>query len=117
MSDSGSAGQPPSGGAEEVLRYLMESDDHVLTTSEVADGVGVARKTALRRLSELAERGAVERKEVGEGKSVWWVSPSGQGTAAPAAPLRRLVGALDEETAAAARARSAEWRESVDEEL
>ncbi|MFB6296736.1 MAG: helix-turn-helix domain-containing protein [Halobacteriales archaeon] len=114
---SGTGGRPESVTAEEILRYLRRSDEHVLTTPEVADGLGVSRRTALRRLSDLAEEGLVERKDVGGRASVWWVREPTIESDAPAAPLRQLVGALDEETAAEARERSNTWREAFDDEL
>lgn len=115
MSDSG--GRPASVSDEEILRYLRESDDRVLTTREVADGLNVSRRTALRRLSDLADADRVGRKDVGGRSSVWWPIEDEAESTAPASPLRRLVGALDEEAAAKARARSDAWRAELDDEL
>ncbi|WP_415383557.1 winged helix-turn-helix transcriptional regulator [Halosimplex sp. TS25] len=74
MSDSG--GRPQSVTDEDILRYFRESGEHVLTTSEVADGVDVSRRTALRRLARLADEGAVRRKDVGDRSAVWWLPDS-----------------------------------------
>jgi PAS domain S-box-containing protein len=46
-----------------------------LTTPEVADALGVERRTAYERLRTLADRGAVETKETGANSRVWWRPP------------------------------------------
>lgn len=71
MSDRG--GRPRSVSDEEILEVFRESDEYVLTTAEVADELGVSRRTALRRLSGLADEGTVERKNVGDRSAVWWL--------------------------------------------
>lgn len=71
MSDSG--GRPQSVSDEEIVRYFRESDEVVLTTSEVADAVDVSRRTALRRLSRLVEAETLGRKDVGDRSAVWWL--------------------------------------------
>lgn len=110
-----SGGRPRTVTDDEIVRTLRESGEHVLTTAEVADTLDVSRRTALRRLSALAEEGRIERKDVGKRSAVWWATD--EEPAAPAAPLRRLVGALDADAADEARARSRAWRESFDEEM
>lgn len=49
----------------EILNVIRKSDDPVVTTSEVAEGVDVTRQAALYRLDNLKERGILEKKEVG----------------------------------------------------
>ncbi len=110
-----SGGRPRTVSDDEIVRYLRESGERVLTTAEVADGVDVAHRTALRRLSTLADEGRIERKDIGERTAVWWATD--EESAAPAAPLRRLIGALDADAADEARARSRAWRQSFDEEM
>lgn len=110
-------GRPQSVTDEQIIRYLRESGEHVLTTAEVADEVDVSRRTALRRLTALADDGRIERKDIDDRRTVWWATASPSTPEAPAAPLRRLVGQLNAEAADTARARSQEWRESFDEEM
>lgn len=100
----------------DVLEALRDHPDPVTTTSELAEALGVSSETVRRHLSELHEQGLVERKTVGARAVVWWALDVDDSTA-PAAPLRRLVGLLDEETAAAARERSRAWREAFDAEI
>jgi len=71
MSDSG--GRPTSASDEEVLRYLQNTDERVVTTPEVAEALNVSRRTALRRLSNLADEGLIERKDIGGRSAVWWM--------------------------------------------
>ncbi|MFW6382491.1 MAG: helix-turn-helix transcriptional regulator [Haloferacaceae archaeon] len=110
-----SGGRPRTVTDDEIVRYLRESGERVLTTSEVAEGLDVSRRTAQRRLSALDEEGRVSRKDVGARGAVWWTTEGASDT--PAAPLRRLVGALGPAAAADARERSDAWRESFDDEL
>ena len=100
----------------DVLEALREHPDPVATTSELAEVLNVSSETARRHLSELHERGLVDRKTVGARAVVWWALDAEDSTA-PAAPLRRLVGLLDDDSAAAARERSQEWREAFDDEI
>lgn len=46
-----------------------------LTTSEVAQSLGIGRRGAYDRLDRLAERGRVETKKVGASARVWWRPP------------------------------------------
>jgi predicted ArsR family transcriptional regulator len=50
------------------------SDQEPRTAKEVADELGCVRRTAYNKLSELAERGDLERKKVGGRAVVWWRS-------------------------------------------
>lgn len=100
----------------DVLEALREQPDPVATAGELAEVLNVSSETARRHLSELHEQGLVDRKTVGARAVVWWALDTDDSTA-PAAPLRRLVGLLDEDAAAAARERSREWRETFDDEI
>ncbi|MFC7135351.1 MULTISPECIES: MarR family transcriptional regulator [Salinibaculum] len=55
-----------------VLDVLASTDDPVLTSSEVAEAIGVSSETARRKLTELHDQGLVKRKEVGARAVVWW---------------------------------------------
>jgi predicted ArsR family transcriptional regulator len=108
-------GRPQTVSDDDIVRYLRETDERVVSTSEAAEALDVSTRTALRRLSELADEGRIGRKDLGERSTVWWALDDAP--EAPATPLRRLVGAVDAKAAAAARERSDAWRQSVDEEL
>jgi DNA-binding transcriptional ArsR family regulator len=99
----------------DVLEALREQPDPVATAGELAEALDVSSETARRHLSELHEQGLVDRKTVGARAVVWWALDTDDSTA-PAAPLRRLVGLLDED-AAAAREHSRDWREAFDDEI
>lgn len=43
-----------------------------LTASEVAEEIGVVRRTAYNKLSELEEQGELRKKKVGGRAVVWW---------------------------------------------
>lgn len=111
-----SGGRPRTVTDEEIVRALRESGEHVLTTGEVAEMVAVSRRTALRRLTSLAEAGRVGRKDASDRASVWW-AVTDETTESPTGALRSIAGMLTEEQADEARARSEAWREEFDERL
>jgi predicted ArsR family transcriptional regulator len=100
----------------DVLEALREQPDPVATAGELAEALNVSSETARRHLSELHEQELVDRKTVGARAVVWWAIDTVDSTA-PAAPLRRLVGLLDDDAAATARERSQDWREAFDDEI
>ncbi|WP_255150255.1 helix-turn-helix domain-containing protein [Halorarius halobius] len=55
---------------EDVLAVF--SDHEPRTTTEVAETLDVARRTALNKLDELVERGDLRRKKVGGRAVVFW---------------------------------------------
>ena len=112
-----SGGRPPSVTDDSILRALRESGEHVLTTPEIAEAVDVSRRTALRRLSALAEAGLVGRKEVGGRAIVWWPLRTESETESPIEALLSISGMLEETTADDAQARSEAWREEFDDQL
>lgn len=50
----------------EILNVIRQTNDPVVTTSEVAEGVGVTRQAALYRLDKLTDRDILEKKRVGK---------------------------------------------------
>ena len=48
------------------------TDHEPLTAKEVAEDLGVVRRTAYNKLSDLEERGDLRRKKVGSRAVVWW---------------------------------------------
>jgi biotin operon repressor len=115
----GKPGPRPEVTAEDVLDLFREREDasEPLTAPEVADRLGCSRRTALKRLHALADSGEVVSKKVGGRSLVWWIPDTNSDKTAPAAPLRDLVGMLDEGEAERARERSREWREEFDREM
>lgn len=61
---------------EEILRHFMESEDPVLSTTEVADRLGFSNSGAWTRLDNLEDRGLIFNKKVGQ-TNIWWISSDG----------------------------------------
>ncbi|WP_228842284.1 hypothetical protein [Halococcus agarilyticus] len=101
---------------EDVLAVFDDRDDAAepLTAPEVAEALGASRRTVFNRLDDLHDRGELASKKVGGRSRVWWIPDD---EAAPAAPLKRLVGLLDDEAADRAEQRQREWREGFDREI
>jgi predicted ArsR family transcriptional regulator len=53
------------------------SDHEPRTAKEIADALNVSRRTALNKLSELVDRGDLQRKKVGGRAVVFWKAASG----------------------------------------
>lgn len=116
----GTPGPEPEVTAEDVIAAFREREDPAepLTAPELAERLDCSRRTALKRLHELADRGVVVGKKVGGRSRVWWIPGDTDGEdEAAAAPLQDLAGMLDEDEADRARERSREWRERFDGEL
>lgn len=70
--------------AEEVLAVIEESDERVLSTTEIteacqerSDSDGPVQRTVFRRLSDLKEDGKIESKEY-KVLTLWWAKGSGE---------------------------------------
>ena len=111
-------GPEPEVTEEDVLEVFEERRDasEPLTASDVADALGCSRRTALTRLNDLAERGTLEKKQVGARAGVYWVAER-EVDHAPAEPLRALTDMMDGDEAARVRERSKTWREDFDEDI
>lgn len=96
-----------------ILQVFVDADAPVLTAREVADQLPISRSGVHPRLRNLAECGRLSRKEVGGRAVVWWIEGDAE-TAAPAAPLKQLVGMLDPEAADRSEKRASEWRDRFD---
>jgi len=48
------------------------TDNEPRTAKEVAEELGVVRRTAYNKLSDLEERGDLRKKKVGSRAVVWW---------------------------------------------
>jgi len=74
MADSpDTGGRNPRVTDRELLAVFRESDDPVLSTSEVADAVPIQRRATLSRLRSLEEQGELESKQIGGRNTVWWL--------------------------------------------
>ena len=72
------AGRDKTVGDERFLQILLEADDPVLGTTEIADIVGFSTNTgAQNRLDELEDRGLVGSKRIGNGLA-WWITDRGR---------------------------------------
>ncbi|PSQ03656.1 hypothetical protein BRC97_13115 [Halobacteriales archaeon QS_6_71_20] len=71
-------GNTPGESLRETIRPFVESGEP-RTTPEVAEELGVGRRTAYARLERLVEAGRLRTKKVGANARVWWRPPSGDG--------------------------------------
>ena len=111
-------GPEPEVTERDVLGVFEERRDtsEPLTASDVADALDCSRRTALTRLNDLAERGDLEKKQVGARAAVYWIAER-DADYAPAEPLRALTDMMDADEAARVRERSEAWREDFDEDI
>lgn len=101
----------------DLIETIARATEPVVTASELAEELPIGRRAVRERLLDLHERGLVDRKDVGARAVVWWLVDDEGSDPAPAAPLKGLVGMLDEEGAARVRERSREVRASINEEV
>lgn len=75
----GDRGPDPSVSPEEVINAFVDQDDpcEPLTTAEVADILGIAKRTALKQLNRAEEQTRLRSKKVGGRARVWWL-PHGE---------------------------------------
>lgn len=103
---------------DDVVAVLTERDEP-LTGKEVGEELGISNRSALDKLNSLEEKGNVERKKVGAGAVVWWLSDEQRVRGGPVGPLFDLVGLFgdDDEAADRSRKRSEEWGEEFDQQM
>lgn len=58
---------------EEIISVFQESEDPVLTATEIADKLDMTRQGVKYRLDQLEDRGRVGRKKVGSRAVAWWL--------------------------------------------
>lgn len=63
---------------EEVLIAMRDVQAPFVTVGDVAEAVGCSRETARRKLTDLHEEGAINRREIGASAVVWWVPDDGK---------------------------------------
>ncbi|WP_123619559.1 transcriptional regulator [Halorubrum sp. CSM-61] len=56
----------------EVREFLERNRKPFVTTTNVAEGLGITRQYAHDRLTELVENDEIERTKVGAKAVVWW---------------------------------------------
>ncbi|WP_049999302.1 helix-turn-helix domain-containing protein [Halococcus sediminicola] len=61
---------------ERVLAVLADADDPFMATGDVADALDCSPEAARLKLTELADRGDVERRNVRGAVVVWWPASS-----------------------------------------
>lgn len=71
MSDG--PGRAPTVSDDEILNVFRQSEDPVLTATEVSQQLPIGRRGALKRLQDLADRGLLQEKKVGSGSRIWWL--------------------------------------------
>lgn len=54
------------------IRAMVEHPDPVVTAPELAEKIDVTQQAAHSKLSDMLERGLVEKKQVGARAAVWW---------------------------------------------
>ena len=101
---------------EDILSAIDRAHAPIVTASELAEELPIGRGALRERLLDLEDRTLVDRKTVGARAVVWWLVDTDDRDA-PAAPLRDLVGLLEEDAATVARERSRKWRHDFDREI
>lgn len=105
---------------DRVRDVLADADEPFMATGDVADALDCSPEAARMKLTELADRGDVERRNVRGAVVIWWLADEQRTRGGPADPLFGLVGLFsdaDDEAAARARERSEEWGKAFDEEM
>ena len=60
--------------AERVVGVLADADVPFMATGDVADALGCSREAARLKLTDLADEGHVERRNVRGAVVVWWLA-------------------------------------------
>ncbi len=66
----------------EILRFIQESSDPVVTTAEVANPFDFSNTGMLKRLHSLVDQDLLESKEAGR-TIVWWLTEDGAEVLSP----------------------------------
>jgi Mn-dependent DtxR family transcriptional regulator len=64
-------GRKPTVSDDEILRLFTETEDPILSATEVADSLPIGPRGTHTRLKKLHDRGLLERKSVGQGMAYW----------------------------------------------
>lgn len=71
---------------ERLLKEIALSADPVVTTTEVAERVGLTQQSVYQRFQRFEERGWIRSKLVGANARVWWLVDEGRQQLAGADP-------------------------------
>ncbi len=66
-------GRQPTVSDDDILDAFRQSEDPVLSTSEVANAIEMGERGTLSRLKQLANDGEITQKKVGAKATVWWI--------------------------------------------
>ena len=69
----GNSGRKPEVGDQEIINILANSQDPVLSTSELTEELPIGRSATYKRLKSLRDRGIIKGKSIGGRNNVWWV--------------------------------------------
>lgn len=72
MSQNVQPGRKPRVSNQDVLAVFRDTDEPVLSTSEVADALPIKRRGTHDRLTALVEAGVLTRKQIGK-STVYWL--------------------------------------------
>lgn len=67
------AGRKPTVSDQEILEVFEDTDDPVLTASEIASELSIGDRGVFKRLQELEEKEFIKSKIAGNTR-VWWLS-------------------------------------------
>ena len=70
-------GRPPDTTDREILSIFADSDEPVLSTTEVADTLSYSQGGTYKRLQKLGEERLLCSKMIGDSKA-WWLTEDGQ---------------------------------------
>jgi predicted transcriptional regulator len=71
-------GRDPKVSDEELLRAIATATAPVVTTTEIADRVGLEQQSVYERFKKFEERRWLARKKVGSRAVVWWLRHTGR---------------------------------------
>ena len=66
-------GRKPRVSNEEIIDIFKQSEDPVLTASELAEQIPITRRSTYDRLVSLEEDGILHSKKVGGRTTIWWL--------------------------------------------
>jgi DNA-binding MarR family transcriptional regulator len=67
--------------SESDARYILAVGSHpdpVVTTTEIAEEIGVTQQAVHSKFSAFEERGLMESKKTGSRSKVWWLTTNGR---------------------------------------
>lgn len=71
-------GRPPTVTTEEVIRAIALHPEPVVAANDIADEIGLTPPGARERMKTLVEEGYLQKKTVGSGGLVFWLTADGR---------------------------------------